>query len=97
MMLGGRPGEYAKPESPWYSSAMADPASKLEAKALKLPPEQRARLAERLISSLDPTSDPDSEQLWVQEAERRLDELESGRVEPVPADRVIENVRTSLR
>ena len=76
---------------------MADPASKLEAKALKLPPEQRARLAERLISSLDQASDPESEQLWLEEAERRLEELESGQVEAVPAERVIENARSSLR
>jgi len=76
---------------------MADPASKLEAKALKLPPEARARLAERLISSLDQSSDPDSERLWIQEAERRLEELESGRVEAVPAEQVIENARSSLR
>jgi putative addiction module component (TIGR02574 family) len=76
---------------------MADPASKLEAKALKLPPEQRARLAERLISSLDQSSDPDSEQLWIREAERRLEELESGQVEALPAERVIENARSSLR
>jgi putative addiction module component (TIGR02574 family) len=76
---------------------MADPASKLEAQALKLPPEQRARLAERLISSLDQSEDPDSEELWIREAERRLDELESGGVEPVPGERVIENARSSLR
>jgi putative addiction module component (TIGR02574 family) len=76
---------------------MADPASKLEAKALKLPPEQRARLAERLISSLDQSVDPDSEEFWIREAERRLQELESGGIEPVPAERVIENARSSLR
>lgn len=76
---------------------MADPASKLEAQALKLPAEQRARLAERLISSLDQVTDADSEQLWVREAERRLDEIESNQVEPVPADRVIEKARSSLR
>ncbi len=57
---------------------MADPASKLEAKALKLPPEKRARLAERLISSLDETADADADALWIAEAERRLQELESG-------------------
>jgi putative addiction module component (TIGR02574 family) len=76
---------------------VTDPASKLEAEVLKLPPEQRARLAERLISSLDQSADPDSEELWIREAERRLEELESGRVEPVPAERVIENARSSLR
>lgn len=77
---------------------MGDPASKLEAKALKLPPEQRARLAQRLISSLDQSTDPDSEELWIREAERRLEELDSGGVvEAIPAERVIENARSSLR
>jgi putative addiction module component (TIGR02574 family) len=76
---------------------MADPASKLEAKALKLPPEKRARLAERLISSLDHEIDADSEHLWVQEAERRLDELESGAVDAIAAERVIEKARSSVR
>ncbi len=76
---------------------MADPASKLEAEALKLPPEQRARLAERLISSLDQATAADSEGLWIREAERRLEELESGRVEPIPAERVLEKARSSLR
>ena len=59
---------------------MADPARELESKALKLPAKERARLAERLISSLDQETDPDAEKLWLQEAESRLDELESGRV-----------------
>ena len=76
---------------------VADPASKLEAKALKLPPEKRARLAERLISSLDHEADADAEKLWIREAERRLDELESGAVEAIAAERVIEKARSSVR
>jgi putative addiction module component (TIGR02574 family) len=76
---------------------VADPASKLEAKALKLPPEERARLAERLISSLDRQADADSEELWIREAERRLEELESGGVTAIPAARVVEKARSSLR
>ena len=76
---------------------VANPASKLEAKVLKLPPEERARLAERLISSLDHQADADSEELWIREAERRLDELESGAVDPIAAERVIEKARSSLR
>jgi putative addiction module component (TIGR02574 family) len=76
---------------------VADPASKLEAKALKLPPEERARLAERLISSLEHEADADSEELWIREAERRLDELDSGAVNTIAAERVIENARSSLR
>jgi len=76
---------------------MADPARELEAKALKLPAKERARLAERLISSLDQESDPDAERLWLQEAERRLDELESGNASGVPADRVFDKVRLTLQ
>ena len=76
---------------------MGDPASKLEASALKLPPEQRARLAERLISSLEQATDVDAEALWLSEAERRLDELESGTASPLPADQVLARARSSLR
>lgn len=76
---------------------MADAARELESKALNLPPKQRARLAERLISSLDQESDPGAQEFWLQEAERRLDELESGGVSGVSADQVFEKARSTLR
>ena len=76
---------------------MADPAREFESEALKLPSKDRARLAERLISSLDPETDPEAQRLWLQEAERRLDELESGDVSGVPADQVFEKARSTLR
>ena len=43
----------------------------LEAEVLKLEPRARARLAERLLDSLDRLSDEENEQLWSEEAERR--------------------------
>jgi putative addiction module component (TIGR02574 family) len=76
---------------------MANAARELEAKALMLPPEDRARLAQRLISSLDQETDPDAGELWREEAERRLEELESGQVAPESADRVMEKARSTLR
>jgi putative addiction module component (TIGR02574 family) len=76
---------------------MSNPARDLESKVLELPAEERARLAERLISSLDPESDPQAEELWIREAERRLAEFESGSVSAVPAADVIEKARSSLR
>ena len=76
---------------------MADPANELESKVLTLPRKERARLAERLISSLDSESDQDAEDLWICEAERRLDEIESGAAAAIPAEQVIEKARTSLR
>jgi len=69
----------------------------LESKALKLSPRERARLAQRLISSLDPEADADAEKVWRDEAERRLDELKSGKVTGIPAEKVIRKARSSLR
>jgi len=57
---------------------MANPARELECEALKLSRRARARLAQRLISSLDQEMDADAEKLWLAEAERRLGELKSG-------------------
>ncbi len=43
----------------------------LEAEVLKLQPQARARLAERLLASLESLSEEENEQLWAEEAERR--------------------------
>lgn len=50
----------------------------LEAAALHLPPGERARLVERLIATLD--ADPEVEEAWAAEVERRQVEIESGAV-----------------
>jgi putative addiction module component (TIGR02574 family) len=76
---------------------MANPARQIESKALKLPPRDRARLAERLLLSLDEEIDPDAEALWVREAERRLDELRSGKVKGRSAASVFRRARAALR
>jgi putative addiction module component (TIGR02574 family) len=76
---------------------MTRPVRELESKALRLPRRERARLAQRLISSLDAEVDADVEKLWLQEAERRLDELKSGRVAGIPAQKVIRKARSALR
>jgi putative addiction module component (TIGR02574 family) len=76
---------------------MSRPVRELESKVLKLPRRERARLAQRLISSLDPKADRDVEKLWLQEAERRLGELKSGRIAGIPADKVLRKARSTLR
>jgi putative addiction module component (TIGR02574 family) len=72
-------------------------AREIESKALQLPPKERARLAQRLIASLDAEPDRDAEQAWLEEAERRLDELESGKVAGILAEQVLEKARSTLR
>ena len=76
---------------------MAKRARELESQALKLSRRERARLAQRLISSLDQAVDADAERLWLAEAERRLADLKSGKVAAIPAERVIRKVRAALR
>lgn len=67
----------------------------IEAAALSLPPDGRARLAERLLASLE--DDPDVTVAWIAEARRRDAEIESGRVSPLPAEEVFAKARAKLR
>lgn len=76
---------------------MANRVRELESKVLKLPRGERARLAQRLISSLDQEVNADVEKLSLQEAERRLGELKSGRVAGIPAEKVIRKARGTIR
>ena len=43
----------------------------LEVEALKLAPQERARLAEKLLESLENLSDDENATLWAEEAARR--------------------------
>jgi len=76
---------------------MANAARQVESRALKLSAVDRARLAERLISSLDEEADADAEVMWVREGERRLDELRTGKVRGRAATTVFRKVRSALR
>jgi putative addiction module component (TIGR02574 family) len=64
---------------------------------MKLSARERARLAERLIASLDEEVDPDAKAAWAREGERRLDELRSGKVKGRAAASVFRRARTALR
>jgi len=61
---------------------------KIEEAALTLSAQDRARLAMDLIKSLDNYDDPEAEELWLQEAERRYQEYRQGKIQGRPADDV---------
>ena len=63
---------------------MTPDVSELLKKALALPPEARAALAGSLLESLDDTVDSSAEEEWGREIARRIEELDSGKVKPVP-------------
>jgi putative addiction module component (TIGR02574 family) len=70
---------------------MTASAEQLLADALRLPPGERAQLAERLFSSLDISQD-ELDRLWAQEADRRIDAYERGELKTVSAQRVFKNI-----
>ena len=63
---------------------MAPDPSKLLEEALKLSPEARAALAASLLESLDEDVDEGVEAAWAEEIAKRIQELDSGAVTPVP-------------
>ncbi len=56
--------------------------------ALKLPLKERAALADHLLRSLDELPEPERKKLWLEVADRRLQELREGKVREIPADEV---------
>jgi putative addiction module component (TIGR02574 family) len=77
-----------------FMSTLVD---ELSARAKSLPAEDRARLAEELLDSLDSEVDSDAEAAWDREIERRVAEIEAGTVELVPAEDVHAEARRLIR
>ena len=69
----------------------------VEHEALRLPPEDRAELAQKLLLSLDALSEEESGQAWLAEAGRRARELDRGDVQAISADEVRRKARALLR
>ena len=67
---------------------MSRDIGQLEDDARRLPRRERARLVRRLIASLDVGEDDDSEQLWLDEAERRLAAYRRGETAAIPGEEV---------
>jgi putative addiction module component (TIGR02574 family) len=70
---------------------------KVEDDALRLPVRSRARLAERLIVSLEETEEPQAKREWLVEIERRSVELKSGKATGIPVGKVFKKARAALR
>jgi putative addiction module component (TIGR02574 family) len=77
--------------------AMATPLEELTAQAKTLPPEDRARLVEELLESLEPAPDPEVEAAWDREIERRVAEVEAGTADLIPAEDVHAEARRLVR
>ena len=69
----------------------------LKAQALLLPPRDRAKLASRLLESLEDLSESEIEELWIEEALRRDADLDSSSALSVSATEVFAAARAGLR
>lgn len=78
---------------------MSLPLEQLEAEVLELPIQERARLAQRLIASLDESDEvaAEVERAWEEEIRRRVAELDAGNVELIPAEQVFAELRARTK
>jgi putative addiction module component (TIGR02574 family) len=76
-------------------SAMPQLDSELLKQALDLPVDQRVELVERLVHSLEetPFASPEVEAAWRAEVHRRIDEIDRGEVQLIPAEDVFRKLR----
>jgi hypothetical protein len=79
----------------WLEGIMS--LEELKDEAMKLAPEARARLAHALLASLEDLSEAEIELLWIDEALRRDEEIDSGRAPLRLADEVLKDARLRLR
>ena len=75
---------------------MSETLSDLKKKAAQLSDAERAELALSLIESLDGPADPDVEEAWRVEIERRIGQIDRGEVELIPGDEVFAKLRRRL-
>jgi putative addiction module component (TIGR02574 family) len=66
----------------------------IERAALELEPEARAKLAHSLVESLGELTREQLEALWLDEAERRDAEMESGKVKGIPGEEVFSRIES---
>lgn len=75
---------------------MSDLVDELVRKARALPPEERVRLAEELLATVQEV-DPEVEAAWDEEIRRRIAEIESRKAKLIPAEEVFAEVRRLIK
>ncbi|SPD72569.1 conserved hypothetical protein [uncultured Desulfobacterium sp.] len=76
---------------------MSNILEKLENEVLSLPPQERAFLADRLLSSLDGDILTDVDAAWIAEAERRYQEYKEGKRSGIDAREVFAEADRMLK
>ena len=70
-------------------------ANELIDEAESLPLDLKTLLIDRLLNSLYPSS-KEIDELWAKEAERRVEEIKNGLVEPIAGEKVFKEIQERL-
>lgn len=76
---------------------MSTVAKKILDEVLQPPADARANLVEHILASLNLPTQPEIDKLWAEEAERRIEELDTGTVQPIPGEKVFADIRKKYR
>ena len=69
----------------------------IEDSALNLDRTSKARLVNTLLESIHGEVDPDVQQAWIQEVQKRKESLKSGEASLHPASKVLKEARERIR
>ena len=61
-----------------------------------MPSGRRLALIDKLIASLNLPTQSDIDKLWAKEAERRIEELDTGKVQGISGEDVFAEIRSNL-
>jgi putative addiction module component (TIGR02574 family) len=76
---------------------MAVIADKVFDEALALPADARVSLVEKLLTSLNLPSATEIDRQWAKEAERRVAQIDSGKVQLIPGEQVFAKIRNKYK
>jgi len=72
---------------------MATTDDRVFEEALSLPADVRLSLVEKLLTSLNLPIDEEIDRLWAEEAERRVSQIDEGKIKLVPGEEVFAKIR----
>ncbi len=73
---------------------MTDLTEKILQDALSLPSHMRTILIDKLLESLNIPIQKEIDALWAKEAERRISDIDTGKVKSIPGEKVFEEIRS---
>ena len=76
---------------------MTELNEKLLQEVLSLPSHLRTILIDKLIESLNIPIQKEIDELWAEEAEKRISDINSGKVKSIPGEEVFDEIRSRFK